>query len=66
MRHQNTFACFLFFIERKYQQNVSILLFQLIADKIVSLAKDSFKDVVINDDVLDTTRVESLKRETVR
>ena len=27
MRHQNAFACFLFFLERKYQQAVSIQMF---------------------------------------
>lgn len=39
MRHQNAFCCFLFFLERKFQQTVSVILFQLIADRIAGFAK---------------------------
>lgn len=49
MQHMNTFACFLFFLERKYQQLSSVLIFQLIADKIVQFAKNSLKDEIRSD-----------------
>ena len=41
MAHQNQFSCFLYFLERKYQQTVSIVFFQLIVEQIVDLAKAS-------------------------
>ena len=39
LKHLNAFACFLFFLERKYSQNVSVIIFMLISEKLCSYAR---------------------------
>jgi hypothetical protein len=39
MKHQNAFACFLFYLEKKYLQAVSRIMYQMISDKIIDLAR---------------------------
>ncbi|CDW86523.1 UNKNOWN [Stylonychia lemnae] len=44
MKTQNTFACFLFYLEKKYQQKVCLILFQQIANHMTEYAKQSLQE----------------------
>ena len=61
LKHQNAFACFLFFLERKYSQTVSVIVFQLVSEKLSTHARKSLLSDSEDDE--SQNKVEALKKE---